>query len=145
MEWLDDIWKLFGGSSTVVPDPNSKTPPDSESWVSSPLVTSGLQTGLGLIASIYSNRAKADEADAARAQAVTDAERRFEMEKELLKLRAELGGGGGNSAESNKIARQQLLMQALNNQGQNYLTGSGRVANQLGAVGNSIARAYARR
>lgn len=142
----DSLWdRLFGGSNTVLPDPNSKTPPESESWVSSPLLSAGVSAGIGLLGSIYSNRAKRDQTDEARAQAVADAERKFEMEKELLKLRSELGGGGGNSAEANKIARQRLLMEALSNQGQTYMAGSGRIANQLGAVGNSIARAYARR
>lgn len=141
----DSLWDLFGESSTVLPDPNSKTPPESESWVSSPLISAGVSAGLGLLGSIYSNKAQSEQADQARAQAVADAERKFQMEKELLKLRAELSSGGGNAAEANKIARQQLLMSALSGQAQNYMTGSSQIANRLGEVGNSIARAYARR
>lgn len=70
----------------------------------------------------------------------------FEQQKELLRLRAELGGGGGGGGNSaaNELAKKQLAMVGLKNFIESNNQSQALLSNATQGVGSAAARAYFR-
>lgn len=131
MSWFSDLFGMDSTPTTTVVDPATN---DKGFWNSNALGPI-LSVGSQLLGGYFAGKA----ADASSDKA-------FEQQKELLRLRAELGGGGGGGGNSaaNELAKRQMAIEGLKSLIASNNASQTLMSNATQGVGTAAARAYFR-